>query len=113
MRYSLMAPRLRHTLSKRRPCTGHPPDYGDFLYFASVIGTSGHTAALAKDWKAVSELGHKLKSSFRSVGAMRLGAICEVLEREGKVGHAQPCQVTSALIYEAFKLMETQIGKGA
>jgi len=23
---------------------GHPPDYGDFLYFASVIGTSGQTA---------------------------------------------------------------------
>lgn len=23
---------------------GHPPDYGDFLYFACVIGTSGQTA---------------------------------------------------------------------
>jgi uncharacterized membrane protein len=23
---------------------GHMPDYGDFLYFASVIGTSGQTA---------------------------------------------------------------------
>jgi len=23
---------------------GHPPDYGDFLYFAVVIGTSGQTA---------------------------------------------------------------------
>ena len=23
---------------------GHAPDYGDFLYFASVIGTSGQTA---------------------------------------------------------------------
>lgn len=23
---------------------GHPPDYGDFLYFSSVIGTSGQTA---------------------------------------------------------------------
>ena len=23
---------------------GHPPDYGDFIYFASVIGTSGQTA---------------------------------------------------------------------
>ena len=23
---------------------GHPPDYGDFLYFASVIGSSGQTA---------------------------------------------------------------------
>ena len=23
---------------------GHPPDYGDFLYFAIVIGTSGQTA---------------------------------------------------------------------
>lgn len=23
---------------------GHPPDYGDFIYFSSVIGTSGQTA---------------------------------------------------------------------
>lgn len=35
----------------------------------------------ASEWAQASALGHKLKSSSRSVGAMQLGALCEVLER--------------------------------
>jgi len=32
-------------------------------------------------WALAAALGHKLKSSSRSVGAMQLGALCEALER--------------------------------
>jgi CheY-like chemotaxis protein len=35
----------------------------------------------ASEWTQASALGHKLKSSSRSVGAMQLGALCEALER--------------------------------
>jgi HPt (histidine-containing phosphotransfer) domain-containing protein len=38
-------------------------------------------AIQGSEWALASALGHKLKSSSRSVGAMQLGALCEALER--------------------------------
>jgi len=36
---------------------GHAPDYGDFLYFACVIGTSGQTADVAFSSRAMRRVG--------------------------------------------------------
>jgi uncharacterized membrane protein len=36
---------------------GHPPDYGDFLYFASVIGTSGQTADVSLSSRKMRRIG--------------------------------------------------------
>jgi HPt (histidine-containing phosphotransfer) domain-containing protein len=49
-------------------------------------------AQLAQDWLAVSATAHKIKSSARTIGALRLGAVCEALEREGKRGNAPQCR---------------------
>ena len=35
----------------------HPPDYGDFLYFASVIGTSGQTADVSLTNRRMRRIG--------------------------------------------------------
>jgi uncharacterized membrane protein len=36
---------------------GHPPDYGDFLYFACVIGTSGQTADVSFSSRRMRRIG--------------------------------------------------------
>lgn len=36
---------------------GHAPDYGDFLYFACVIGTSGQTADISFTTRAMRRIG--------------------------------------------------------
>lgn len=36
---------------------GHAPDYGDFLYFACVIGTSGQTADVSFSCRAMRRIG--------------------------------------------------------
>jgi PAS domain S-box-containing protein len=42
------------------------------------------TALALSDWKATAAAAHKLKSSSHSVGALRLGEVCERLEQLGK-----------------------------
>jgi HPt (histidine-containing phosphotransfer) domain-containing protein len=39
-------------------------------------------AAAALDWNALGEEAHKFKSSARTIGAIRLGELCEALERD-------------------------------
>ena len=49
---------------------GHPPDYGDFLYFASVIGTSGQTADVSFSSRKMRRIsGRKPISSMRSASS--------------------------------------------
>ncbi|HPU80772.1 DUF1345 domain-containing protein, partial [Accumulibacter sp.] len=36
---------------------GHAPDYGDFLYFACVIGTSGQTADVSLSSRSMRRTG--------------------------------------------------------
>jgi uncharacterized membrane protein len=36
---------------------GHPPDYGDFIYFSTVIGTSGQTADVSFTSKKMRRIG--------------------------------------------------------
>jgi PAS domain S-box-containing protein len=65
-----------------------PATIAEFL--DDYLGSLGNAAAeirasLAEnDLKRTGALGHRLKSSSRSVGAMRLGGCCEKLERAGK-----------------------------
>ncbi|MCF8168410.1 MAG: response regulator [Rhodoferax sp.] len=47
---------------------------------------------MANDWLAVSATAHKLKSSARTIGALRLGAVCEGLEQAGKSTDVPKCR---------------------
>jgi two-component system sensor histidine kinase/response regulator len=69
---------------------------------ATETVTGIRISAAGADWAEVSELAHKLKSSSRSVGALRLGALCEALEREGRVGAADTCAPLVPLVMQAF-----------
>ena len=48
--------------------------------------------ASADSWKNLAELAHKLKSSARTIGALRAGAWLEALEEAGRAGHQARCQ---------------------
>jgi CheY-like chemotaxis protein len=60
----------------------------------------------AQDWTRAGGLGHKLKSSSRSVGAMHLGALCDALEAQAKAGHGDACPALIAQIFAAFPEVE-------
>jgi CheY-like chemotaxis protein len=60
-------------------------------------------AIQASEWAQASALGHKLKSSSRSVGAMQLGALCEALERADGTWHAVAYEEYGSRIQVAFK----------
>ena len=49
------------------------------------------TAAAASDTAAVASVAHALKSAARSVGALRLGELCQSLEAAGRAADAQQC----------------------
>lgn len=74
----------------------------------AAIRVSASTGA----WVAASELAHKLKSSSRSVGAIRLGALCEALEREGRAGAITPCTTLVPLVLQGFDTVQAQIRAG-
>jgi HPt (histidine-containing phosphotransfer) domain-containing protein len=55
--------------------------------------------ALAVDqsrYADAAEVAHKFKSSARTVGAMRLGDLCEHLEKAGRNGDSHLCRTLSA-----------------
>jgi len=62
-----------------------------------------------QDWKTAASLGHKLKSSSRSVGAMKLGALCEALERAGDTLHASAYEHYGNQIQAAFEAVKGRI----
>ena len=67
------------------------------------------TAAHREDGSAIAAAAHKLKSSSRSVGAARLGELCQQLENAGKAGDLA---AIPALLQEASTLrpaLETAI----
>jgi CheY-like chemotaxis protein/HPt (histidine-containing phosphotransfer) domain-containing protein len=80
-----------------------------YLLTAGETIASLRNAASASQWPQAGELAHKLKSSSRSVGAMRLGALCEALEREGRAGTPGACQALVALVIQGFSEVETRI----
>jgi HPt (histidine-containing phosphotransfer) domain-containing protein len=57
-----------------------------FLHSARRQAAELNAASVAGDARQVGALAHKLKSSSRSVGALRLGDLCEDLEETGRAG---------------------------
>jgi HPt (histidine-containing phosphotransfer) domain-containing protein len=54
-------------------------------------------------------LAHKLKSSSRSVGAMRLGGLCEALEHAGRSGDDTRCNALTEAVQSAFAEVDALI----
>jgi HPt (histidine-containing phosphotransfer) domain-containing protein len=59
-------------------------------------------AATAHDTAIVAEVAHPLKSSARSVGALRLGELCQRLETAGRAGDVPTCSALAAGLTAAF-----------
>ena len=58
---------------------------------------------------AISDLAHSLKSSARTVGALRLGEYCQVLENAGKVGNIAECSAIMVNLVQALGIVEQLI----
>ena len=61
-------------------------------------------AVITGDTKAISNCAHSFKSSSRSIGALRLGDICQALETAGKNSELQVCQGLSIELSKACKI---------
>jgi CheY-like chemotaxis protein len=55
------------------------------------------------EWAQSAALGHKLKSSSRSVGAMQMGALCEAIERADDTWQAVAYEEYGSRVQVAFK----------
>ncbi|MFA9275488.1 MAG: EAL domain-containing protein [Candidatus Aquirickettsiella gammari] len=65
-----------------------------------------HELHIAKDLSGLSALGHRLKSSARTVGAMRFGELCQELENlkdEGKPERADPIVEQLHLLFQQIE----------
>ncbi|MFZ1548180.1 MAG: response regulator [Candidatus Nitrotoga sp.] len=61
------------------------------------------TAAMAEsETGIVIDIAHNLKSSARTVGAMRLGELCHNIEAAGRAGDAQTCSTLTECLSEVF-----------
>jgi CheY-like chemotaxis protein len=61
------------------------------------------------EWVQAAALGHKLKSSSRSVGAMQLGALCEALERADDTWQAVAYEEHGSRMQMAFNEVAERI----
>jgi HPt (histidine-containing phosphotransfer) domain-containing protein len=73
-----------------------------YLASARTTAQSLADAAAQENWQAASEAAHRLKSASRAVGAMRLGHVCEALERQGRSGVAAGCAELAAAVAQEF-----------
>ena len=80
-----------------------------YLNTAQETVTGMRISAAGADWAQASELAHKLKSSSRSVGAMRLGALCEALERQGRIGAADACATLVPQVLQEFEVVQALV----
>lgn len=67
------------------------------------------TALSKADLQLISSVAHSLKSSARSIGAVRLGDLCEALEIAGKSVDAQLCKSHMVELLPAFAAVEQSI----
>jgi CheY-like chemotaxis protein len=65
--------------------------------------------AVRGEWPQAADLAHKLKSSSRSVGAMRLGDLCEALERAGRGGNGPACAALVESVAASFAEVDALI----
>jgi CheY-like chemotaxis protein/HPt (histidine-containing phosphotransfer) domain-containing protein len=73
-----------------------------YLLTASDTVATMRSCADAVQWTGVADQAHKLKSSSRSVGAMKLGALCESLERAGRGNKADLCAVLVQSVEQSY-----------
>ena len=66
-------------------------------------------AVAAQQWAEAGERAHKLKSSARAVGAMRLGAMCEAIEAAGRAGQALECRLLATAMTDALARVDEKI----
>jgi CheY-like chemotaxis protein/HPt (histidine-containing phosphotransfer) domain-containing protein len=74
-----------------------------------IVDNMQRCAAQAQ-WSQCADLAHKLKSSSRSVGAMRLGALCEALERAGRSSNGAACDALVRSVVAAYTVVDARIG---
>jgi HPt (histidine-containing phosphotransfer) domain-containing protein len=68
---------------------------------AGVAGRAAEVAATA----------HKLKSSSRAVGAMKLGDLCETLERDGRAGELEALRTSLGQLRAEFDAVQACLGE--
>jgi HPt (histidine-containing phosphotransfer) domain-containing protein len=66
-------------------------------------------ASAAGYCESAAEMAHSLKSSARTVGALRLGEWCDAVERAGRAGDAQACSASGRSLMEIFKQTDEKI----
>jgi len=66
-------------------------------------------ASATSDTKTMSTEAHKLKSASRSIGAIRLGELCEQLEAAGRTDDAPGCTRLAASLPGIFSQVESRI----
>ncbi len=80
-----------------------------FLHESGALLAAMDVCVAAARYQDAAAQAHKLKSSARTVGAMRLGACCEALERAGGAGEAAACAVLCRQLRQDFKQVEDAI----
>jgi PAS domain S-box-containing protein len=80
-----------------------------FLSSARDCVSELQRCALNKQWVQASALAHKLKSSARSVGALRLAGLCEALELTGTSDDTSSCQTLVDASVQAFAEADVRI----
>ncbi len=73
-----------------------------FLVSARTQVAAIMQAADGAIWDSAADISHKLKSAARTVGAMRLGAYCEALEKSGKAADTSPCKSLADALQKTF-----------
>jgi HPt (histidine-containing phosphotransfer) domain-containing protein len=53
-------------------------------------------------WDIAADVSHKLKSAARTVGAVRLGAYCEAIEKAGKSADTTQCKSLASAMHTTF-----------
>jgi CheY-like chemotaxis protein/HPt (histidine-containing phosphotransfer) domain-containing protein len=81
----------------------------DFLKISKQIVADIRRAIKTGDTATAVDLAHRLKSSSRSSGAMRLGEVCHRIEREVEAGRADALVLASAELQAALEACHAQI----
>lgn len=63
----------------------------------------------AQDLKGLAAVGHRLKSSAHTVGAMQLGALCQDLETQARQGKVEEALALVPAIQQAFTAVEPML----
>jgi CheY-like chemotaxis protein len=80
-----------------------------FLHDAEALVAATDVCIAAARYQDAAAQAHKLKSSARTVGAMRLGACCAALEQAGGDGRPADCAALSLLLRQELARAEDEI----